>query len=641
MESVTTKTLSGATGIITTKEARSRLETEIQQAMSQAEDSLIDAPTSLGKSHTIATTPWRDYPTLTGGKSVIHLHQSKNARDDAAKKSKRAGVTYRVIEGGMDSCPVAAGDYDTELTAPDGTSPSTWFDRKCYKERVPFSAAHKHLRTTLGSLPCEEDGKCTASARWKGLRQDDDTPAVDVIHATSMLAHVDWFIEGANVIFDERPSFIESFNEEEHERFRRSVNTLLRHRSEEGLTWASLIHAVRSEDTQLLSKFEQMFADDFTKSQLFEEKYVHKRAPPICSAMSGGMNATQSRLTGHYGRTSVVLNSENTIRRVLHRPYLESARCVIGLDAFPSKRLWELNTVEPLHSRSVLTDNERRRWRRNERGLEIRQVGINVNYVTKGWKSESQEEKADAIIKELRKMYETEFRTAITSKDAESSVQKMMRDAGIDDYETLYYGHLRSNNDFTGERVGLLLGAIDPGDEYVLDMLALSGLNARPETIEGNRAQGRGFVGPDSEAARGFLDAVREESIAQGIGRYARSPKSDSSRATVYVWTAAIPEPLVDDVVAGPGVEVTELMRTIEVFVRENSPVTAKEVREGVDVPEAHNNDTVSQKHVLEVFERLEEQEIVTIHKGKGAHGADQCEYQRGSLGRAVHLGME
>jgi len=518
-------------------------------------------------------------------------------------------------------------------------SPSSWFDRKCHDERIPFSSAHEYLRGILGTMPCEENGNCSASERWKGLTQDGN-PTVDVIHATSALAHVPWLIEDANVIFDERPDFTESFNVEEHERFRRSMNSLLRRRSDEDLTWTSLIHSVRSNDEELLSKFEQVFDDNLKQSELFGEEYVHGRTPAIGRAMSGGMNTTHNRLTGHNGRTSVVLDEGNTIRCILHRPALESARCVIGLDAFPAKRMWELNTGLSLRSDSVLSDEVRRQWRRDERSLEVRQVGTAVNYVTSGWKSPAQRRKSKAIIGELREMYGAEFRTAITSKSVERSVQEILSEAGIKGAETLYYGNLRSNNDFEGERVGLLLGVIDPGDEYVLDMLALAGLEARPETIEGNRAQGRGFEGPDSRTARGFLDAIRESSVAQGIGRYARNPDSDSSGATVYVWTNVIPRQLVDEVVSGVGSEVTELMRAIERYIREKSPVTARQVQNGIEVPEDHTVGSVSKKHVLDVFGRLEEQGIVVIHKEAGAYGADLCEYVSGELEREVDLGV-
>lgn len=638
MTAIAHTTTSDASRSVTTEQARDQLESVLHHALCHSENSLIDAPTSLGKSHTVATTPWMDYPSVTGGKPVIHLHQTKESRDEAVAKSKQAnGVSWRVIKSGVDCCPVAGGEYDDRITAPGGTVPSTWFKRKCHHEGVSFSKAHSYLERTTGGLPCEENGGCEATRRWKNLTNDGKA-TVDVIHTTATLAHVPWLVDGANIILDERPNFLETFDEEAHERFRRSMNTLLRHRSDSGLTWESLTHAVRSNDVDLLTEFEQAFADDLAETRLFGGDYIHARAPAIGRAMSAGMGRTHERRTGHSGRTSVVLDPMNTIRCVLHQPALETARCVIGLDAFPTKRVWELNTGLSFRSRSVLSDEIRRQWRRDERDLEVRQVGKTANYVTSGWKSSTQKQKANAIIMELHERYGDEFRTAIASKSIDRDVQSLMMEAGINRPETLYYGNLRSRNDFQGEQVGLLLGVIDPGDEYVLDMLALCGLDARPETVEGNRAWGRGYEGPDREAAQEFLDGLRESKLAQGVGRYARNPDAELSGAIVYVWTNVIPHQLVDVVVPGVGASVTGLMRSIEGYIRENSPVTAQQVADGVCVPEDHTSDSVSKKHVLEVFGRLEDQGVVVIRKGEGAYGADLCEYIEGELGRVVDL---
>lgn len=631
-------TTSDANRTVTTEQARERLGSVLHHALSHSENSLIDAPTSLGKSHTVATTPWMDYPSVTGGKPVIHLHQTKKSRDEAVAKSKQAdGVSCRVIESGVDCCPVAVGEYDAQITAPGGTVPSSWFKRKCHQEGVPFSKAHSYLGRTNDGLPCEASGECRATKRWKDLTNE-GKPTVDVIHTTATLAHVPWLVDDANIILDERPNFLETFDEVAHERFRRSMNTLLQHRSNSGLTWASLINAMRSDNEDLLTEFQRAFADDLAETRLFGGDYIHARAPAIGRAMSSGMDGTHKRHTGHSDRTSIVLDSMNTIRCVLHRPALDTARCVIGLDAFLTKRVWELNTGLSFRSRSVLSDSVRRQWRRDERGLEVRQVGRTVNYVTSGWRSSTQHQKGNAIINELHEKYGNDFQTAVTSKSINRDVQVMMAEAGIERPETLYYGNLRSRNDFEGERIGLLLGVIDPGDKYVLDMLALCGLNARPETIEGDRAPGRGYVGPDNKAAEDFLDGFREAKLAQGVGRYARSPDAELSGATVYVWTNVLPRQLVDAIVPGVGDSVTDLMKSIEDYIRENSPVTARQVADDVDVPEDHVSDSVSKKHVLEVFGRLEDQGVVVIRKGEAAYGADLCEYIEGELRRVVDL---
>jgi hypothetical protein len=93
----------------TTEEVRNRLETAVVQTMADEGHGVIDAPTSAGKSHQIAATPWRDVDdSVTGGAPVLHLHETKNARDehtqttvdqlgeDAARVSARDSKSVRL-----------------------------------------------------------------------------------------------------------------------------------------------------------------------------------------------------------------------------------------------------------------------------------------------------------------------------------------------------------------------------------------------------------------------------------------------------------------------------------------------------------------------------------------------------------------
>lgn len=68
-------------------------------AVHDDETVMIDAPTSAGKSHTVATTPWLDHPVVTDGLPVVHLAPTRKARDENAAKSSDAGVSYATLKG--------------------------------------------------------------------------------------------------------------------------------------------------------------------------------------------------------------------------------------------------------------------------------------------------------------------------------------------------------------------------------------------------------------------------------------------------------------------------------------------------------------------------------------------------------------
>lgn len=101
-----------------------------------------------------------------------------------------------------------------------------------------------------------------------------------------------------------------------------------------------------------------------------------------------------------------------------------------------------------------------------------------------------------------------------------------------------------------------------------------------PETVEDDdgethRARGRGFVGPDAEAAEALLASVREQHVAQAAGRYARNADDPEDRAVVFVRTDATPPGFADLQV--PGVEwlPTDRQRAIVAELRSRPSATA------------------------------------------------------------------
>jgi hypothetical protein len=200
----------------------------------------------------------------------------------------------------------------------------------------------------------------------------------------------------------------------------------------------------------------------------------------------------------------------------------------------------------------------------------------------------------------------------------ESETKDILREVGVEDPDTMHYGEEKSRNDFAGEDIGALNGCIDPGDDFVLDLLAERGLDATPETTtddDGNevRAHGRGFVGPDADAAAELLASVREQHIAQGAGRLARDADDPEDRAIVFVRTDAAPPGFLDMQV--PGVEwlATDTQTDIIDELRQRSSATTREIADSVGCSKEHARDTLR---------RLHDRDIVDVHENAGGHGA-------------------
>ncbi len=606
---------------VTTSEARNRLEDTLFSALESEENSLIDAPTSLGKSYLVATTRWRDYPEITGGEPVIHIHQTTEARKDAVQKSRaEPGVECRVLRGRTDVCPVAAGDYDDELTAPNGRTPSEWLDWMCNVRNITFQDAHKRL-SHYCNLPCGD--YCDAVTQWWDVANADNEPEYDVLHTTANFAHVDDLIEGANVIFDERPEYALTFSDQERMPFQRATTNLLNHRSNGKHAMLDLKYAVVRDEPELQSELADYFAEEVAEEWLFRREETHRLAPAIGRAILDSEEVCGGRYHGQDGRVEVVINGQDgEIRHVQHTPDLSQARCIVGLDAFPSETRWRINTVDDLTREGVLSSAERNWWRRNERELVVKQVGTATRSYTQDWKGAG-EKRCRSVIQKIRGMHGEVFRSCIAPKSIQQDVQQMMIDVGIEEPKTMHYGEQKSRNDFSAEEVGLLVGCIDPGDEAILDYLALRDKEAKPkrmvtESGERKRAPGREFVGSDADVAREILASVRETNLAQAAGRYARNPDDPNSGAVVYVWSDALPQMLVDEEIRTEYCSTTVKQAEFVQVLKENpTGCTARVIA----------TETGSDKsYVIEWLEGIEKQDKVAKSVGTGYQGATEWE---------------
>ncbi|MFC6973629.1 bifunctional DNA primase/polymerase [Halomicroarcula sp. GCM10025709] len=164
-----------------TDDAREELLATIKQAMRYEDETVVDAPTSLGKSYSVATTRWGAFEDVTGGQRVVHLSATRDARDEAAAAAEEHGGEHFVLLSRHEACPVAAGDHDPRHCQEDDRQPITingepasqWLDRQCEGKGIPFSAAHQYLadHNDQGvALPCGGDG-CRGVTQWDDLRE--------------------------------------------------------------------------------------------------------------------------------------------------------------------------------------------------------------------------------------------------------------------------------------------------------------------------------------------------------------------------------------------------------------------------------------------------------------------------------------
>lgn len=675
-----------------TPEVRDILGGSVETAMKKCLYWVFASPTGIGKSFKMSTTTWLNMPGVTGGRQVIHLSPTKNAWEDAIDYSEEQGVDYYELLGREDACPLARGDHDPDgdkMTITVDREPvSEWIARMCNRKKLALHDAKTILLDVadqdIEHIPCGgEDAKCPFSRQWDDIRDSiRGEPEYDVIHATHKFSFVPTLTHGNNIAFDEQPSFAEIGpgdpngglgNDDgiDTHRIKDAVNAFLDDADIHIETAGELMSIAKREAVdmdygELRDEFPEVYEainhrpdrewyykhpDAHTEARGFTEllwdaarqtsdtngrRYAElKHKPPSLTKTSDDEEVVS------FHRLSVVIDDDNKITTLRIAPDMSDARSVIGFDAHPVEELWELNVGDAMCVEKLMSDEERRLWRRYERRLLVIQVGSGAYSYTSDKRYDV--EKNRVLIETLREQYGEQFGTAIAPGAVEDHVEDALVGAGVDDPKTMHHGDVQSRNDFQGERIGAQIGCIDPGDDYVLDLLAELNMNATVErqdtlcdTCSGDgcdqcnqsgreRAFGRGFVGQGSESAKNLLASVRENEVAQAIGRYARKPDDPDDWAVVFARTTAVTDNMVD--FEGPWVwKYEDKQKVIADFFQEHTEGTAKSIAEWI-VAESDIVDSCSKRHVLNTVDRHVENGNVETHEGVGYNGANVYEW--------------
>jgi len=602
---------------ITTEQLQDRLTRTIHEQMSEKNNVIIPSPTSSGKSHNGATTRWRT-TEAAGDSPVIHLHWRKDSRKKACEKSEKHNVEYRELLGRKEACTTCAGEHNDVVKTPTGEPASDWLDKQVGKRENTLSNAHNYLANyNGGELPCSP---CPSIDQWKGVPYDEDgNITADVIHATHNFSYVPGLVCGANIFFDEQPDFKRSIGE-------RDADNMTRSRFQDIITaWLKKIES----PVTSWEMFVTLATDGFDELEhvlknppsvdvdwFIEGENAHALAPALSEAAyyayACEKNRTERRVgwatnditrfdtskhdDPRYSRTRITLivDDDNRPAAYWNVPELGNARSIICLDAWPSIHEWKMNIGDGISVERIVTDEEFRQWRKFERGLEVVQIGHGTRPASTDFAVDeyTDPKRQQTVVESLHNKYGSAFRSAIYPRAMDDQFSEFLSE----DFETILYGREKSNNAFSDESIGLVTNSIDPGDDYVLDLLAARGFDAEPETWdcidcpgeecpicggEPNRKPGRNFVGPDADKAKDILNGVRKNTTAQAIGRWAR--KSDSPRALVFVRTSAAPDLMVDTTIE-PAWKFTEKQKAVVDFLKINQDGTVKEVADVADV---------------------------------------------------------
>jgi hypothetical protein len=512
------------------------------------------------------------------------------------------------------------------------------------------------------------EGRCSSHGGSRPEEEEKGDPSHDVIFATHGFSHVPGLVMESNIIFDEQPQFQVDLSTK---RVQDMVSSFLKTTPSHIYTWEQFVSTAKkaddgdvTESTRYdIKKVEAALNYDPQEEWLFGAEDAHSLAPAIADSIwkaikdGADANGRYSKTVSHHPQrpddhangdfhwnahwVSVVLDEDFEVEHTRDCPSVSGARSVIGLDAWPAQPIWQLNVHPDITTRNIMTKQERILWRRLERNLWVVQLDDKTRpYSGKNaveWFKNGNRQRIPEL-SHLNEHFGTD--AAVAPHSVREEMEEAMGEAGIEDPDILWQNNLKSRNDFDDKDSVVVDGCIDPGDGYVLNLIAEFGYDAVPEThtcnvcggeaendnCENGRCQsgvvrdyGRGFDGENADVANAILESVRANNTAQAAGRVARNPDDPDDFGVAFLRTNAVPDSLVDIEVPGCVWGVTDLQRQMieRLCGQRDELATASELAEEVGCSKQHVHDTMS---------KLESEGLVVRKSGVGKHGADVFE---------------
>ncbi|TKX68840.1 hypothetical protein [Halorubrum sp. SP9] len=330
---------------------------------------------------------------------------------------------------------------------------------------------------------------------------------------------------------------------------------------------------------------------------------------------------------------------------VLSPPPLDTASQVIGMDALPTKKLWETVFNTEFELKQVLERKELDRYLREGLGFQLIQLADGMNHYSGG----SISQKDDARFYAVRLIEDEKFPIITRKKaleryrnqawfkrcvkprnriDAEISLSKEKTHAGQ------HYATVLSSNVFQAENLGVVSGSPYPNDDIIRRWAGLCG-----ESTQAIRTNGTldGFEGFGEQVYRHFT----HHQVFQAILRFGRDlPPDKEGDVRVYINTQATPRWLtsINDLDVKKRKSDPKRVLVLEELIRakrdKNSlnQQTVGTLRERLaQISESGTPrdgiSEVSEKHIRNTLESEEFAKVIDAERNAGAGGADLYEW--------------
>jgi len=427
--------------------ARKNTKALIAEVQENGGEVLIDALPTLGKSHGVVKATaqtWEPTTVLTSRRDLYYQYK---------EWAEEENIHYFTLPSLFEHCPTAKGEHGEE-----------WEDKiqDLHRRGATASDIHKRL-----DLPCQEEGSCPYSSMWP-----EDYDQYDLIIGHYRHAHVPGAVKDRTVIFDEDTG--ENFETTlEGPNFKGAITRYLQ---KSDLPFGDFTDLIEKRDGALMDHRDINLNPTWETVDVFKHPDAHAAVELAVYTLLKGEdlgNGWERAQIDH--KTVGLFHRETTTFHLLRPPNLDDSSAVIALDGTPTPDMWRSRLGVDLKHETVMNEDQRRAYIRKGLDLKIATTTPYIKPYSSGEHVYTEEDQA--LIEELESQH-GRAPSLITTLKAE---KKYREESDILQHveECKHYGDLKSSNEFSTERLGVVIGSRHYGDQYIQKWSAYLGEAAR------------------------------------------------------------------------------------------------------------------------------------------------------------------
>ncbi len=536
------------------EEVRSQTQDLIREACRSEDPVLIEAPPASGKTYNAVRLATQGYNVLyLAGRTDLYS-QAETEVEQLKNEEGAEEITVETIPSPNRHCE----------TFQNNNSGDTQKAKRLYAKGV--SAKELHIKRNNISMPCHtEDSPCEYIKKRNNLNSN--SSSIDILVGNHQHAYNPRYLLDRVVVFDEfNPSpFIERFpsgdsnlSDDPSE----LISTFLQSVDEIPLdTITDIIEARvrKGEDYKTtLDWFIERGAGQQTVKKVLDinsspYNTVHKLSGFLtCSLLTMEKIGPDMEIAydpelwedlGVNSDLRCVRDRNSGEILVLDPPSLETAKQVVGLDAVPVKRLWNIVFGCEFDKKQVLERETIGRYLREGLEIDLVQVTEGRHPYSSGRISPRDLQRL-ALVRTIegRKFPIISRKRALENYQSKNWFRKCIEPAenGENNYRAQNYGSVLSSNRFKNESIGFISGNPYPGDHVVKRWCALCGESTQPNRNDDET--GRTELQFNTDMGEKIYRHFTHDLVFQAILRFGRSPEESNETSRVYVNTSASPE---------------------------------------------------------------------------------------------------